>query len=217
MPIFGFGCAGGVAGLSRAARLAMGMPGGNVLFLTVDPCTLCLRIDDPSIENFVASSLFADGAVGVVLRAEGRQASPGRAGTIVAMGEKLWPGTERVLGWDMKHDGLGVVLSAQLPMLMRDELGGAVTGFLDRQGMDIGEMDGFLFHPGGRKILETVQKVFSLTAADLALSWNVLRDYGNMSAASVLFVLNEALAGKHRGRHFMTAFGPGSSAFFIVK
>ena len=125
LPIFGFGCGGGVAGLSRAARLARAAPGANVLFLTIDLCSLCLRIDDPSIEMFVSAALFGDGAVGVVLRAEpkGPTALSGRPARIVATGEHLWRGTERIMGWDMKHDGFGVVLSPQLPSLMQDHLG----------------------------------------------------------------------------------------------
>ena len=194
LPIFGFGCGGGVAGLSRAARLARSTPGANVLFLTIDLCSLCLRIDDPSIEMFVSAALFGDGAVGVVLRGEPKRpaATSGGLARIVATGEHLWRGTERIMGWDMKHDGFGVVLSPQLPSLMQDHLGDALAGFLDKHGLAVGDFDGFLFHPGGRKVLETASDVLGLGENDLRHSWNVLRDYGNMSSATVLFVLDEA-------------------------
>jgi alkylresorcinol/alkylpyrone synthase len=218
LPIFGFGCGGGVAGLSRAARLAQSTPDANVLFLTIDLCSLCLRIDDPSIEMFVSAALFGDGAVGVVLRGEpkGETGTSGRATRIVATGEHLWRGTERIMGWDMKHDGFGVVLSPELPALMQDHLGEALSGFLDKHGVAIGDFDGFLFHPGGRKVLETAREVLGLDEDDLRHSWSVLRDYGNMSSATALFVLDEAIKQGARGRHLLTAFGPGFSAYFAI-
>ena len=218
LPIFGFGCGGGVAGLSRAARLARSMPGGNVLFMTVDLCSLCLRIDDPSIEMFVSAALFGDGAVGVVLRKEPQGAEALSAGKVrvVAAGEHLWPGTERIMGWDMKHDGFGVVLSPELPFLMRDNLGGALAAFLARHDLSVADLDGFLFHPGGRKVLETAQKVLDLTEHDLRHSWSVLRNYGNMSSATALFILDEAVNKGAKGRHLLTAFGPGFAAYFAI-
>jgi alkylresorcinol/alkylpyrone synthase len=219
LPIFGFGCGGGVAGLSRAARLAQSTPGANVLFLTIDLCSLCLRIDDPGIEMFVSAALFGDGAVGVVLRGRPKgeaDASSPRPAKIVATGEHLWRGTERIMGWDMKHDGFGVVLSPELPALMQDHLGEALSGFLDKHGVAIGDFDGFLFHPGGRKVLETAREVLGLDEDDLRHSWSVLRDYGNMSSATALFVLDEAIKQGARGRHLLTAFGPGFSAYFAI-
>ncbi len=218
LPIFGFGCGGGVAGLSRAARLAQSTPDANVLFLTIDLCSLCLRIDDPSIEMFVSAALFGDGAVGVVLRGEpkGETGTSGRATRIVATGEHLWRGTERIMGWDMKQDGFGVVLSPELPSLMQNHLGEALSAFLDRHGLTLEDFDGFLFHPGGRKVLETAREVLGLGENDLRHSWSVLRNYGNMSSATALFVLDEAIRQGARGRHLLTAFGPGFSAYFAI-
>lgn len=218
LPVFGFGCGGGVAGLSRAARLAQAMPDANVLFLTVDLCSLCLRIDDPSIEMFVSAALFGDGAVGIVLRSEpgAPAAEPARKARIAATGEHLWRGTERIMGWDMKHDGFGVVLSPELPALMHDHLGEALAGFLDRQGLGLQDFDGFLFHPGGRKVLEMAREVLGLAENDLRHSWSVLRDYGNMSSATALFVLDEAIRQGAKGRHLLSAFGPGFSAYFAI-
>lgn len=218
LPLFGFGCGGGVAGLSRAARLARSTPGANVLFLTVDLCSLCLRIDDPSIEMFVSAALFGDGAVGVVLRSGpgGGVGASKRPARIGATGEHLWRGTGRIMGWDMKHDGFGVVLSPELPVLMQEHMGAALTGFLDRHGLAFEEFDGFLVHPGGRKVLETAKDVLGLHEQDLRHSWSVLRNYGNMSSATALFVLDEAIGRGARGRHLLTAFGPGFSAYFAV-
>ena len=153
-----------------------------------------------------------------MLRAEpkveaGLSARPAR---IAATGEHLWRGTERIMGWDMKHDGFGVVLSPELPLLMQNHLGGALIGFLDRHGLALEGFDGFLFHPGGRKVLEAARDVLGLEESDLRHSWCVLRDYGNMSSATALFVLDEAIRQGAKGRHLLTAFGPGFSAYFAV-
>lgn len=218
LPIFGFGCGGGVAGLARAAQLARARSGTNVLFLSVDLCSLCLRPQDDSVTMFVATALFGDGAAGVVLRHEPRasgQALPSRA-SIVASGEHFWRQTEHIMGWDIKSDGFGVVLSPELTQLLRRRFQSALDGFLAREGLTLKDFDGFLFHPGGRKVLECLASMLNVTPADLAHSWAVLKNYGNMSSATALFVLERALASNAKGRHLLGAFGPGFSAYFAV-
>jgi alkylresorcinol/alkylpyrone synthase len=219
VPIFGLGCGGGVAGLSRAARHAQAMPGAHVLFLTVDLCSLCLRIADPSMAMFVSAALFGDGAAGVVLRnVRGTEASAAGDGDgrILAVGDHFWPGTERIMGWDIKEDGFGVVLSPELPGLIRKRLLPALRGFLEANSLSLGEFTGFLLHPGGAKILTTIKKVLGLTDGDLALSAGVLRDFGNMSSPTALFALDRAIASGARGPHLLVAFGPGFSAYFVA-
>jgi alkylresorcinol/alkylpyrone synthase len=216
LPIFGLGCGGGVAGLARAARFAQGRPGANVLFITVDLCSLCARPNDPSMAMFVSAALFGDGAAGVVLRTaeNGDGSGEGAKPRIEAFGEHLWRDTRHIMGWDIKGDGFGVVLSPELPTLMRDNLGPAVKGFLDRNGMLLEDFEGFLFHPGGRKVLETAEEVLGIDRQQIAYSWDVLRDFGNMSSATALFVLARALSEGAKGRHLLAAFGPGFSAYF---
>jgi alkylresorcinol/alkylpyrone synthase len=217
IPIFGLGCGGGVAGLARSARYAQAMPtGSHVLFLTVDLCSLCLRIADPSMAMFVSAALFGDGAAGVVLRHVERAEEGGGRGRILAVGDHFWPDTERIMGWDIKEDGFGVVLSPELPALIRKHLASAVRGFLDANGMSLGEFTGFLLHPGGAKILKTAQRVLGLSRSDLALSASILRDYGNMSSPTALFALDRAIKSGARGPHLLVAFGPGFSAYFVA-
>jgi alkylresorcinol/alkylpyrone synthase len=215
LPIFGLGCGGGVAGLSRAARYAQAMPGANVLFLTVDLCSLCLRIADPSLAMFVSAALFGDGAAGLVLSNIHDREGDGR-GRVLAVGDHFWSNTEHIMGWDIKEDGFGVVLSPDLPGLIRNHLIEAVQGFLDRSGMSLGEFSGFLLHPGGAKILNTAQEVLGLRDDDLALSRQVLRDFGNMSSATALFALHRAWKAAAKGPHLLMAFGPGFSAYFVA-
>jgi alkylresorcinol/alkylpyrone synthase len=213
--MFGLGCGAGVAGLARATRLAQASEGAHVLFLTVDLCSLCMRPNDPSPSMFVSSALFGDGAAGVLLRntrGSGRSAGP----KILAAGEWCWRGTEHIMGWDIKDDGFGIVLSPELPELMRAELKPALQHFLDRSGFRLSDLNGFLFHPGGRRLLETAEQVLGLSPSQLEHSWEVLRNFGNMSSATVLFVLDRALKAGARGPHLLAAFGPGFSAYFVV-
>jgi len=206
--------------------MAQAAEGAHVLFLTVDLCSLCLRVNDPSPAMFVSSALFGDGAAGVVLHNtadgarneswggswDGSRAAP----RILAMGEWCFPQTEHIMGWDIKDDGFGIVLSSELPALMNTALAPALQDFLDRSGFRLSDFNGFLFHPGGRKLLETVEQTLGLSREQLDHSWQVLRRYGNMSSATVLFVLDRALKAGARGRHLLAAFGPGFSAYFVV-
>ncbi len=221
LPIFGLGCGGGVAGIARAARMAQAQPGSNVLFLTVDLCSLCLRINDPSLTMFVAAALFGDGAAGVVLHSpDDGHAARGKGGAprarIRAMGEYFWSNTQHIMGWDIKNDGFGIVLSADLPTLMRERLAEGLSPFFAREGLSLHDFDGFLFHPGGSKVLTTAQDALGISRDKLRYSWQVLKNYGNMSSATALFVLKEALVDRAQGRFLMAAFGPGFSGYFIV-
>jgi alkylresorcinol/alkylpyrone synthase len=203
-----------VAGLARAARLAHAKDGALVLFLTVDLCSLCLRVNDPSPAMFVSTALFGDGAAGLLLHntRHGSRAGP----RVLASGEWCWSGTEHIMGWDIKDDGFGIVLSPELPSLMKKALAPALDHFLARNGLSLADLNGFLFHPGGRKLLETMEEVLGLTRIQLRHSWEVLRRYGNMSSATVLFVLEHAIQNGASGPHLLAAFGPGFSAYFAV-
>jgi alkylresorcinol/alkylpyrone synthase len=203
-----------VAGLARAARLAHAKDGAHVLFLTVDLCSLCLRVNDPSPVMFVSTALFGDGAAGLLLRntRNGSRAGP----RILASGEWCWRNTEHIMGWDIKDDGFGIVLSPELPSLAKQALAPALRDFLSRNGFSLADFNGFLFHPGGRKVLETIEDVLGLTRDQLRHSGEVLRRYGNMSSATVLFVLERALQAGARGPHLLLALGPGFSVYFVA-
>ena len=167
LPIFGLGCGGGVGGLARAVRMAETMPGGHVLFLTVDLCSLCARGNDMSVANFVSIALFGDGAAAVVLRNTRGGNGLGRPrGRIMAIGEHCWPDTEYIMGWDIKDNGFGVVLSPELPSLMRGALRPAVDEFLARNDLEPTDIKGILMHPGGRRVLDTAQAVLGLSKRD---------------------------------------------------
>lgn len=218
LPIFGFGCSGGVVGMARASQIARTMPGANVLFLTVDLCSLTVRANDHSLTNFVAAALFGDGAAAVILRAGGGDAHGGgtRMPRLLMTGEHCLKKTESYLGLDVKDDGFGMVLSSGLPTLLRENLTPMVSTFLERHALSLMDFDGFLIHAGGRKILETAEELLGASREQMMHAWSVMRDYGNMSSATVLFVLARAIAAGAKGRHLMAAFGFGFSAHFAV-
>jgi len=167
---------------------------------------------------FVSAALFGDGAAGVVLssHAGNRRGKPKGRARVGAQGEYFWSNTEHIMGWDIKNYGFGVVLSPQLPALMRERLGEALFPFLAREGLSLADFDGFLLHPGGSKVLETAEDSLGISRDQIRYSWQVLKQYGNMSSATALFVLKAALADNAQGRYLLAAFGPGFSAYFIV-
>jgi alkylresorcinol/alkylpyrone synthase len=213
LPIFGLGCAGGAIGLARAATLSAAMPDKAVLFLAVELCSLTFRRGDASKSNIVASALFGDGAAGLLLRCGG----DGPA--IVTGGEYTWPDSLDVMGWDVVDDGLKPVFSRDIPRLVAAGLGPAASDFLDRHGLTLPDIHRFICHPGGPKVIAACEEAFALPPGTLDHERTVLRDYGNMSAASVLFVLDRVLASaaKDSWQHaLVTALGPGFTAGFVL-
>jgi alkylresorcinol/alkylpyrone synthase len=217
LPIFGLGCAGGVIGLARAAEMAAALLGKPVLCLVVELCTLSFRRGDAAKSNIVATALFGDGAAAAVLCC----AKEGDGPAIIATGEHTWPDSLDIMGWEVADDGLRAVFSRDIPRLIETELRPAADDFLARQGLGLAKIDRFVCHPGGPKVLDAFEQVFGLMPAALAEARSVLHDYGNMSAATILFVLERMLArsraaGMPWGRALMTALGPGFTAGFAL-
>jgi alkylresorcinol/alkylpyrone synthase len=211
LPIFGLGCAGGVVGLARAAGMAAALPGKPVLLLVVELCTLSFRRGDTAKSNIVATALFGDGAAAALL------SCGGDGPAIIATGEHTWPDSLDIMGWDVADDGLKAVFSRDIPRLIETELRPVVDDFLARQGHGLAQIDRFVCHPGGPKVLDAFEHVFGLMPTELSEAREVLRDFGNMSAASILFVLERMLAGRGAGdRMLMTALGPGFTAGFAL-
>src|SRR6267154_5349876 len=215
LPIFGLGCAGGVLGLARAASQAAVAPGKTVLFLVVELCALSFRRDDWSKSNIVATALFGDGAAAALLSTE----AEGPA--MVAAGEYTWPGSLDVMGWEVADDGLRAIFSRDIPNLVTTQLQDAASEFLARHGLAIDDIDRFICHPGGAKVITALEHAFGLTQGALVEARAVLRDYGNMSGTTVMFVLERILAkaratGAGWERALMNALGPGFTAGFLV-
>jgi alkylresorcinol/alkylpyrone synthase len=210
LPIFGLGCAGGVLGLARAAATARLEPTSRVLFLVVELCALCFRKNDFSKSNIVATALFGDGAAAAILSCKGDGPRLGAAG------QHTWPKSLDIMGWDVEDLGLKAIFSRDIPSFVHENMRAATLGFLERNGLRLDDIGAFVCHPGGAKVLTALENAFELPEGTLVEGKTVLRDYGNMSAATVLFVLERMLGNGARQRMLMTAMGPGFTAGFLV-
>ncbi len=210
LPIFGLGCAGGVLGLARAATCARALPHARVLFLVVELCALTFRPGDRSKSNLVATALFGDGAAAAVV------AGDGDGPAIVDWGEYTWPRSLEVMGWNVADDGFGVLFSRDIPALVRREMGAATKQYLARHGLALADIDSFVCHPGGAKVLDALEAAYGVANGGLGHARAVLREYGNMSAATVMFVLERALAAGAARRHLLSSLGPGFTAGFLT-
>lgn len=208
VPVWGLGCAGGVAGLARARDLALARPDSRTLVVALEICSLAFQFGEFNKKVAVAASLFGDGAAAAIVAGDNVDA---RGPRITATQSHLFAATERVMGWDVEDYGLGVVFSPEIPAIVEREMEGLASRFLKA------ESDGtrparWLFHPGGAKVLSSYEKALGITPADLPESYGVLRDYGNMSSPTVLFVAERGLrerplrAGE---RALLSSFGPG--------
>ena len=212
LPVFGLGCAGGVSGLARASDVASSGGGRKVLLLVVELCALTFRPQDITKSNIIASALFGDGAAALVIGPDGED----RAVLIGPSHEHLWPDSEDVMGWRVEDDGLAVIFSRDIPNLIRNDLGSVVEPFLSLHGTSLDQLDGLIFHPGGKKVIDAYRDVCDKPEPFFCHSLSVLRDYGNMSAVGVMAVLQRTLDANAHGRHLMAALGPGFTASFCL-
>jgi alkylresorcinol/alkylpyrone synthase len=204
VPLFGLGCAGGVNGLATAARLAAAEPGTRWLFVTVETCSISIRLDSDDPAAIVATAIFGDGAAAAVVQCGGEGIA-----NIVGSAERMWPDTLRIMGWDVEDPGLAVVFDRAIPPFIEAELEGAVEELLRAMGEPREAIARFCCHPGGVKVIEAIEQALSLSPGALDLERAVLRDHGNMSAPTVLFVLERLIDRGLPKTVLMTAFGPG--------
>ena len=211
VPVFGLGCAGGTTGLSLAARLARADPGSLVLLVVIELCTLAFRPDEMSKSNIIATALFGDGAAACIVSTDGAGLSE-----IEHAGEHTWPGTTDIMGWRFDDRGFGAIFARSIPDLVQTDLRPAADGFLRRNGLSLASIDSFCFHPGGAKVVAALEEAFELQTGRLTNERAVLQGYGNMSAPTVLFVLERELGKPAPGRRFMSSLGPGFTASFLT-
>ena len=216
LPIFGLGCVAGAAGISRATDYVRAYPDQAAVLLSVELCSLTLQRQDLSIPNLIATGLFGDGAAAVVITGDDK---PSDGPEVVATRSVFYPGTERVMGWDISEHGFGIVLSADVPKMVTDNLRQDVDRFLADHGLGRGDIASWVCHPGGPKVLQAMEEALELDADALAVTWRSLREVGNLSSTSVLLVLQETMA-EHRpatGSYGMiTAMGPGFCSELVL-
>ncbi|PJE97268.1 type III polyketide synthase [Streptomyces carminius] len=222
LPLVGLGCVAGAAGLARLHDLLRGRPDGVAVLMSVELCSLTFQRDDTSVANLVAGGLFGDGAAAVV--AVGPEHPLARSGDlarpeVLASRSRLYPDSERAMGWDIGSGGFRIVLDTSVPGLVRRHLGDDVRGFLadhDLTGDDIGW---YVAHPGGPKVLEALQDALGVGRDALRVTWDSLRRIGNLSSASVLHVMADTLAARPPGPGsygLMLAMGPGFCSELVL-
>jgi alkylresorcinol/alkylpyrone synthase len=213
VPVFGLGCAGGVSGLALAARLAAVEEGSTVLVVVLELCSLAFRIDRRTKEDAVASALFADGAAALVLRADGK------AGLAEVRGsaEHLWPDTADVMGWTFDPIGFGVVLSRSVPIFVERHFPKVADELLAAVGLKKDEVARYICHPGGGRVVDAVELALKLRRGTLDHERDILREFGNMSAPTVLFALDRVLrSARKKGALALSALGPGFTASLLA-
>lgn len=214
-PIWGLGCAGGAAGLSRAYEYALGHPDQVIALIAVELCGLTFQRNDLTKSNLVATSLFADGAAAVLIGGEEHHQS-GRL-KIIGNQSTLWPDTLDVMGWDISSSGFHVIFSRDIPSIVKEKAVPDMKEFLHFHGVP--EPQHYIFHPGGKKVLEAYQEALSLSDGKLSISESVLRENGNMSSCTVLHVLNRFLEEEQilrAGTGLVAALGPGFSSEILL-
>ena len=203
VPVFGLGCAGGVSGLAIARELAAARPGSRVLMVAVETCTLLFRMDRMQKADIIATALFGDGAAAAVLSSRA-----GETGPVIGRGaQHMWPDTLQIMGWDVDDAGLGVVFDRSIPTFVTAEIAEAVDRTMPAMGGE--PVARMVCHPGGAKVITALEDALDLRPGSLEAEREVLRDAGNMSAPTVLFVLKKVLEAGTAGRLMLAALGPG--------
>jgi alkylresorcinol/alkylpyrone synthase len=214
LPITELGCVAGAIALSRARDFLLGAPGKTVLIVAVELPSLTFQRKDLSQGNLISAVIFGDGAAAAILTNQ-----PSSGPRILDSESFTLPASMDALGFDLRDSGFHIVLSKELPQLVREQIKGLVENFLGRHNLTPGEMTAYLLHPGGQKLLVCIEEELGLQRCHTKFSWDVLRDYGNISSATILFILQEWLTKKqmNQGDYGLVAgFGPGFSSEFLL-
>lgn len=215
LPITESGCAGGVVGLARACDYLAAHPEQAALLLTVEFSSLTFQRWDRSATNVVSTALFGDGGAAAVLVGPRHPLASRALLRVRDTGSHFFPGSTHLMGFRLRNSGLQIILDRGLGPFVRREVRAAVDGFLAGAGLRREDVLAWILHPGGRRIVEAMVEELGLQPADLAPTEAVLREHGNMSSVTVLFVLDELL---RHGRPaagtlgVLGAFGPGFAA-----
>jgi alkylresorcinol/alkylpyrone synthase len=216
VPIFGLGCVAGAAAISRAADYVRGYPDQIAVVLSVELCSLTLQREDVSMANLISAGLFGDGAAAVIVAGSECGLSGPR---ILATRSVFYPDTEEMMGWDVSEKGFRIVLSREIPDLVRANLAHDLDDFLAQRGLTRADIGTWVLHTGGPKILEATADALGLKNGELDVSWDCLRRTGNLSSASVLVVLEEVMKNRRPDPGtlgLLAAMGPGFCSEFVL-
>jgi len=213
VPLFGLGCAGGVSGLSVAQSIAAGRKGAKILLVVVETCTLSFRSDRLQKADIIATVLFGDGAAAACISSTPQAGE--QAITLSDGFQKIWPDTLDIMGWDVDETGLGVVFDRSIPSFVTQEFAGATAAALDAANLNHKQIDRYVCHPGGAKVVTAIEGALHLQQGSLDAERRVLHEAGNMSAPTVMFVMKSVIEGGGHGQMMACALGPGFTAAFL--
>ena len=217
IPIFGLGCAGGVSGFSKASILAIANPDAVVLLVTVELCSLTFLKNDFSKSNFIGSSLFSDGVVACIIKGDNHQNKTKKSITFITAQSKLYYDTLDVMGWEFLNKGFKVLFSHDIPTIISNNIYKDVSSFLIKHQLGLSDIKNFIFHPGGKKILTAYEETLPVDGDFLKNTREVMNDNGNMSSATVLYVLERFFSkGFENGYGLMLTMGPGFSSEMVL-
>lgn len=217
MAIFGLGCGGGVSGYAKACSLATANPEAVVLLVAVELCSLTFLRNDYSKSNFIGSTLFADGVAACVVTGDLKPIKTGNRISFVASQSKLYYDSLDVMGWEFLNAGFKVLFSSDIPTIIRENVHQDVTSFLDKHHLQLSDIRNFIFHPGGKKVLTAYEDALEVEGDFLKHTREVMNDYGNMSSATVLYVLERFFTqGYESGYGLMVSMGPGFSCEMVL-
>ncbi|HEY0758351.1 MAG TPA: 3-oxoacyl-[acyl-carrier-protein] synthase III C-terminal domain-containing protein [Acidisarcina sp.] len=230
-PIFGLGCVAGAAGIARAADYVKAYPDQIAVLLSVELCSLTWQRDDLTVANLISSGLFGDGAAAVLIAGDDVKLTPPKqlsaasvaplspGPRIPASHQVFYPDTQDVMGWNVSERGFQIVLSPDVPKVVRENLGRDVDGFLASRGLSRADVGTWIMHTGGPKVLEACEESLGLIDGELQVSWDALRKVGNLSSASVLVVLDEVMKNRRPEAgtlSILSAMGPGFCAEMVL-
>lgn len=220
LPLFGLGCVAGAAGIARLHDYLLGHPDEIAVLLAVELCSLTVQRDDRSMANLVGSGLFGDGAAAVVAFGATAARRLGREGpTVLTSRSRLYPGTERTMGWDVGARGLKIVLGADVPDLVTRYVGDDIRAFLSDHGLEVADIGAWVSHPGGPKVITALEQSLGTSPGAFAMTWASLAAVGNLSSASVLHILRDTLRDKPPepgSPGLLLAMGPGFCAEMVL-
>jgi len=216
VPIFGLGCVAGAAGIARAADYVRAYPSQAAALVSVELCSLTIQREDLTVANLISSGLFADGSAAVVVTGDDvKSAGP----EIVATRSVFYPETEQMMGWKVSERGFNIVLSPEVPVLIRENLGHDVDRFLADHGHKRSDIGSWVLHTGGPKVLEATAAALDLHNGQLDASWDCLKKVGNLSSASVLVVLEDVMRNRRPEAGtlgLLAAMGPGFCSELVL-
>jgi alkylresorcinol/alkylpyrone synthase len=215
IPVWGLGCGGGVSGMAKANMVAKANPDAVVLLVTVEICSLTLIKSDYSKSNFIGSSLFSDGIAASIIKGD-NHTSDNRV-NYIASSSKLYYDSLEVMGWEFQDSGFKVLFSKDIPAFINEHIYEDIAEFLAKQNLELSDIKNFIFHPGGKKVLDAYNDALGVEGDFMQKTREVMNNYGNMSSATVLYVLEKFMSeGYEDGYGLMLAMGPGFSSEMVL-